>query len=91
MKIETNQGNANFLLVNFKRLKISSEKVFNLLAKEGILVRKMNYANLFSWHPNIDIESQTIMSHEDNNKWTDNSDNKISISCLRKSRHKNIK
>jgi len=41
MKIETNQGNANFLLVNFKRLKISSEKVFNLLAKEGILVRKM--------------------------------------------------
>jgi ubiquinone/menaquinone biosynthesis C-methylase UbiE len=56
-----------------------------------ILARKMNYANLFSWHPNIDIESQAIMSHEDNNKWTDNSDNKISISCLRKSRHRNIK
>ena len=41
MKIETNLGNANFLLVNFERLKISSKKVFSLLAKAGILVREM--------------------------------------------------
>ena len=41
MKIETNRGNANFLLVNFERLKISSKKVFSLLAKAGILVREM--------------------------------------------------
>ena len=41
MQIETNKGNANFLLVNFEKVKISSEKVYNLLAKAGILVRKM--------------------------------------------------
>ena len=42
MKIETNKSYSNFLLVNFDRVKISSSKVFKLLAKTGILVRKMN-------------------------------------------------
>ena len=41
MKIETNEGNANFLLINFDRVKKSSLKVFYQLAKSGILVRKM--------------------------------------------------
>jgi histidinol-phosphate aminotransferase len=41
MKIETNEGNTNFLLVNFNRVKVNSAKVFNQLAQVGILVRKM--------------------------------------------------
>jgi len=42
MKIETNKSYSNFLLVNFDRVKINSSKVFKLLAKTGILVRKMD-------------------------------------------------
>ena len=42
MKIETNKSYCNFLLVNFDRVKINSSKVFKLLAKTGILVRKMD-------------------------------------------------
>ena len=42
MKIETNKSYSNFLLVNFDRVKINSQKVFKLLAKTGILVRKMD-------------------------------------------------
>ncbi len=41
MKIATNIGNANFLLINFNKVKISSKRVFELLAKFGILVRQM--------------------------------------------------
>ena len=42
MKIQTNESEANFLLVNFDRVNISSSKVFLKLAKSGILVRKMD-------------------------------------------------
>ena len=42
MKIETNGSFGNFLLVNFDKVKIKSSKVFKLLAKGGILVRKMD-------------------------------------------------
>ena len=42
MKIETNKSYSNFLLVNFDRVKISSSKVFKILAQSGILVRKMD-------------------------------------------------
>ena len=42
MKIETNKSFSNFLLVNFNKVKIKSSKVFKLLAKAGILVRKMD-------------------------------------------------
>jgi histidinol-phosphate aminotransferase len=42
IKIETNEGNANFLLINFNRVKINSLKVFQELGKSGILVRKMD-------------------------------------------------
>ena len=41
MKIETNESESNFLLVNFDRVTISSNKVFKKLANLGILVRKM--------------------------------------------------
>ena len=41
MKIETNKGSGNFILINFNKLSISSKKVFEELAKSGILVRKM--------------------------------------------------
>ena len=42
MKIETNKSYSNFLLVNFDKVKINSSRVFKLLAKVGILVRKMD-------------------------------------------------
>ena len=42
MKIVTNKSYSNFLLVNFNKVKINSSKVFKLLAKAGILVRKMD-------------------------------------------------
>ena len=42
MKIETNRSFSNFLLVNFDKVKINSSRVFKLLAKVGILVRKMD-------------------------------------------------
>ena len=42
MKIETNKSFTNFLLVKFDKVKINSAKVFRLLAKSGILVRKMD-------------------------------------------------
>ncbi len=42
LKIETNKSYSNFLLVNFDRVKVSSSKVFKLLAQTGILVRKMD-------------------------------------------------
>ena len=42
MKIETNRSYSNFLLVNFNKVKKSSSSVFKLLAKAGILVRKMD-------------------------------------------------
>ena len=42
MKIETNESKVNFLLVNFDRVNISANKVFQKLASSGILVRKMD-------------------------------------------------
>ena len=42
MKIDTNKSSSNFLLVNFNKVKIKSSRVFKLLAKSGILVRKMD-------------------------------------------------
>ena len=40
--IETNPSYGNFLLVNFNKIKKSSKKIFLKLAKNGILVRKMD-------------------------------------------------
>ena len=42
MGIETNKSFTNFLLHKFDKVKINSAKVFGLLAKSGILVRKMD-------------------------------------------------
>ncbi len=42
MKIVTNESKTNFLLLNFNRVNISAKKVFQKLAKAGILVRGMN-------------------------------------------------
>ena len=42
MRIETNKSFTNFLLIKFDKVKINSAKVFRLLAKSGILVRKMD-------------------------------------------------
>jgi len=42
LKIETNQSQSNFLLVNFNRVKANSNKVFQRLAGLGVLVRKMD-------------------------------------------------
>ena len=40
--IETNASYGNFLLVNFNKIRKSSKKIFLKLAKNGILVRKMD-------------------------------------------------
>ncbi len=45
-KIETNFSHANFLLVNFNKVKRNSNKIFLKLANSGILVRKMNKYNI---------------------------------------------
>mgnify|MGYP003329856926 CR=1 FL=1 len=42
MKIETNESKVNFLLINFDRINMNANKVFQKLAKAGILVRKMD-------------------------------------------------
>ena len=42
INIETNETTGNFLLMNFDRVKTSSNIVFKALIKSGILVRKMN-------------------------------------------------
>ena len=42
MKIETNKSFSNFLLINFDKVKIKSSRVFKLLARAGILVRRMD-------------------------------------------------
>ena len=44
--VETNISYANFLLVNFDKIKRNSNNIFNKLAKSGILVRKMNIYNI---------------------------------------------
>ena len=46
LKIETNFSNANFLLINFDRIKKDSKKIFIKLANAGILVRKMKVYNI---------------------------------------------
>ena len=40
--IETNFSYGNFLLVNFDKIKGNSKRIFLKLAKNGILVRKMD-------------------------------------------------
>ena len=42
LKIETNESQSNFLLINFDRVKANSSNVFQRLAKLGLLVRKMD-------------------------------------------------
>ena len=42
MGINTNKTYANFVLLNFDKVKINSKKVFNSLADSGILVRRMD-------------------------------------------------
>ena len=46
MGIDTNKSFTNFLLVKFDKVKINSAKVFRLLAKSGILVRKMDVSGI---------------------------------------------
>tara|TARA_Y100000768_G_scaffold204748_1_gene154256 strand:- start:1210 stop:2295 length:1086 start_codon:yes stop_codon:yes gene_type:complete len=41
LKIETNYGHANFMLINFDKVRKNSKKIFFRLANAGILVRKM--------------------------------------------------
>ena len=41
LKIDTNYGHGNFMLINFDKIKKNSKNVFLKLAKSGILVRKM--------------------------------------------------
>ncbi len=40
LRIETNKSSANFMLINFNKIKKNSNKIFLSLAKKGILLRK---------------------------------------------------
>ena len=42
LKIETNRGKANFMLINFSKIKKNSKNIFLKLAKSGIIVRVMD-------------------------------------------------
>tara|TARA_B100000886_G_C20382222_1_gene474423 strand:+ start:248 stop:1330 length:1083 start_codon:yes stop_codon:yes gene_type:complete len=42
LNIQTNFGHANFMLINFDKVKKSSKQIFLKLANSGILVRKMD-------------------------------------------------
>ncbi len=44
--IETNYSYGNFLLVNFNKIRANAKKIFLKLAKDGILVRKMDVYNI---------------------------------------------
>ena len=46
LRIETNLGYGNFLLINFNKIRGNSKKIFLKLAKSGILVRKMDVYNI---------------------------------------------
>ena len=46
LKIATNKGCANFMLISFNKVKKNSKKVFLKLAKSGILVREMSVYNI---------------------------------------------
>ncbi len=46
LNIETNRGKANFMLINFNKIKKNSKKIFLKLAKSGILVREMKVYNI---------------------------------------------
>ncbi len=46
LKISTNKGYANFMLISFKNVKKNSKKIFLKLAKSGILVREMSVYNI---------------------------------------------
>ena len=46
LRIETNLGYGNFLLINFNKIRGNSKKIFSKLAKSGILVRKMDVYNI---------------------------------------------
>jgi Histidinol-phosphate/aromatic aminotransferase and cobyric acid decarboxylase len=76
MKIETNRSYSNFLLVNFDKVKINSSRVFKLLAKVGILVRKMD---VYGIKNSLRI---TIGKSEENRKLI--SKNEKNIKCLNK-------
>ena len=46
LQIETNISYGNFLLVNFTKIRANAKKIFLKLAKDGILVRKMDVYNI---------------------------------------------
>ena len=46
LQIETNISYGNFLLVNFNKIRANAKKIFLKLAKDGILVRKMDVYNI---------------------------------------------
>ena len=46
LNIETNESNANFLLINFEKIKKNSKRIFLRLANSGVILREMNVYNI---------------------------------------------
>ena len=65
--------------------------------KDGIYSYKMDYRNLFTWHPFYECYKHTVMHHKIDNRpdskllFTDEIDEWISISVLRKNKYFNEK
>jgi ubiquinone/menaquinone biosynthesis C-methylase UbiE len=52
---------------------------------DGVFSRKMDYASMFVWHPAYTLASYEKFHHV-TGQWTDDPDEWVSLSCLRKSR-----
>ena len=62
----------------------SSEKITAYHHKNGVNSYKMNYAQLFSWHPFYNIVTSKVRHHCKLEEYTDDKDQMIQIALLRK-------
>jgi SAM-dependent methyltransferase len=51
--------------------------------RAGILSRKMDYSSMFAWHPAYTLASYEKFHHQ-TEQWTDETDEWVSLACLRK-------
>lgn len=74
------KGGSLFILDFYSKYPISN----NYHHYDGIKSYKMDYSKLFDWHPDYILLKKTIGSHDNIQKQTDNLNDLISISVLRK-------
>jgi ubiquinone/menaquinone biosynthesis C-methylase UbiE len=73
--------NKSFIIIkDYIQSKIKYNKYLN---SKNIFSRKMDYLNMFIWHPNIKIISHKIIIEHENKKFS-KKDSEVSIVCLMK-------